>query len=564
MFRTIKSKIIITVLLLILSIQVVSAIIQYVQVRSVFFDEFISGAQGLSQVPFIDLKKRMVSTLTYMEKDSAEKGDEAENINTIDLFISLIQPDLFGDILNSRDDLLEMKFVNKNGKIVVLSYKEDQEIVHFNESEKKDMVVSEAVSALVKNEKLDAFEEEGHFNIFVPFKIKNQSYGGLVLVYSDKKIVEARNKIILYMALSTIFAIVIFIPITWFFSGRIIKPIQVIVGRFKDIAEGEGDLTARLDVSKKDEIGELSKWFNTFMEKIQTIFQEITKNANTLNVSAGNLSNLSNQMSQGADKMSGKTNTVAAASEEMSTNVNSVSSAMEQAATNVSLVASAIEEMTSTINEIAQNSENGRAISNDAVVKVKSASDRVGELGKDALEINKVTETITEISEQTNLLALNATIEAARAGESGKGFAVVANEIKELARQTADATLEIKAKIDSIQSSTAGTVKEFEQITKVIHQVNEIVSSIAASVEEQSATAREVASNINQISSGIQEVNQNVAQSSMVAGEIAKDIAETNQGIDEISNSSSQLNASAEELSRLAEKLNQMVGRFKA
>ncbi|MBN1848841.1 MAG: HAMP domain-containing protein [Deltaproteobacteria bacterium] len=564
MFRTIKSKIIMTVLLLILSIQVVAAIIQYVRVRSVFFTEFISGAQGLAQVPYIDLSSRLESTLIYLEKDSDNKNADAENIATIDLFISIIQPALFGEILNFRDDLLEIKFVNKNGKVVVLSYKKDQEVVHYNESEKKDMAISEAVSAMVNEKKLHAIEEDGRFNIFVPFTIKDLSYGGLVLVYSDKKIIEERNKIVLFMALSTFFAIVIFIPITWFVSSRIIQPIQGIVGRFKDIAEGEGDLTARLDASKNDETGELSKWFNIFMEKMQALIQEIIKNANTLNVSAGNLSSLSNHMSQSADKMSEKTNTVAAASEEMSTNVNSVSSAMEQASTNVSLVAAAIEEMTSTINEIAQNSENGRAISNDAVVKVKSASDRVGELGKDALEINKVTETITEISEQTNLLALNATIEAARAGESGKGFAVVANEIKELARQTADATLEIKAKIESIQNSTAGTVKEFEQITKVIHQVNEIVSSIAASVEEQSATAREVASNINQISSGIQEVNQNVAQSSMVAGDIAKDIAETNQGIDEISNSSSQLNASAEELSRLAEKLTQMVGRFKA
>lgn len=378
---------------------------------------------------------------------------------------------------------------------------------------------------------------------------------------------EESNKnirnIILYMTLTTIVSLLIIVPITWVFATYLTKPIKNIVNRLRDIAEGEGDLTARLDISRKDEIGELSKWFNTFMEKLQAIIGEIAGNSDILNTSAANLSGLSNQMSIGAGNMSQKSNTVAAASEEMSTNMNSVSAAMEQTATNVNLVAASIEEMTSTINEIAQNSEKGRVISNDAVSKVKSASDRVGELGQDALEINKVTETITEISEQTNLLALNATIEAARAGESGKGFAVVANEIKELARQTADATQEIKEKIDSIQNSTSGTVTEIEQITKVINEVNDIVASIAASVEEQSVTAREIANNISQASGGIQEVNENVSQSSAVAGEIATDINEANQGANEITNSSAQVNLNAEELSKLAEQLKGMVGRFK-
>ena len=372
-----------------------------------------------------------------------------------------------------------------------------------------------------------------------------------------------RRKLLLYMILTTLIALVVIIPVTWFFSNKITRPIQGIVHRLKDIAEGEGDLTARLDISRKDEIGELSKWFNTFMAKIQTIIREISDNAQSLNSSAVNLSGLSSHMTSGAENMSLKSDTVASASEEMSANMNSVSAAMEQTTTNVNLVAAAIEEMTATINEIARNSEKGSSISGNAVAKVKSASEKVGQLGKDAMEINKVTETITEISEQTNLLALNATIEAARAGESGKGFAVVANEIKELARQTASATLEIKSKIDSIQVSTAGTVTEIEQITLVINEVNDIVSSIAASVEEQSVTTREIADNTNQISSGIQEVNGNVAQSNTVAGEIARDIGDANQDANEISNSSAQVNLSAEELKKLAEQLNQIVGRFK-
>jgi methyl-accepting chemotaxis protein len=558
---TIKNKIILTVLVLILSIQVISAVIQYAQVRTVLGKEFVQGAQGLSQAPYIDLMRRLGTTVNAA--NSNQKEFDQEVIDSVNLFIGFVQNALFKDILLSREDLLEITYIDALGNVPVASKKTREKVESFNESHNVDLTPSDTVLALAKNQEKGLIEEDDKLNIFVPFIFKDKSYGGLILVYSDMKIKETRNKIFLYMAITTIVALAVFIPITWYISSRITKPIQGVVNRFKDIAEGEGDLTIRLDESKKDETGELSKWFNAFMVKLQGLIQEISENADSLNTSATNLSDLANHMSEGAEKMSAKTTTVASASEEMSTNISSVSAAMEETATNVNLVASAIEEMTATITEIAQNSEKGSTISTDAVVKVKEASERASELGKDALEINKVTETITEISEQTNLLALNATIEAARAGEYGKGFAVVANEIKELARQTAEATLEIKAKISSIQDSTAATVNEFEHITTVIHQVNDIVTAIAASVEEQSVTATEVATNINQISAGIQEVNENVAQSSAVAGEIAKNISDTSQGADEISSSSSQVDMSSSELSQLAEQLNKMVRRFK-
>ncbi|MDY6974394.1 MAG: methyl-accepting chemotaxis protein, partial [Thermodesulfobacteriota bacterium] len=346
-------------------------------------------------------------------------------------------------------------------------------------------------------------------------------------------------------------------------AGVISKPIQRMVAMLKDIAEGEGDLTRRLEAKSKDEIGELAKWFNIFMEKLQGIMKNISGNAETLSTSSQDLSRLSSQMSDGTQNVSGRSDTVAGAAEEMSSNMNSVAAAMEQASTNVNLVATTTEEMTSTVNEIAQNSEKARSIVGEAVSKAQVASASVGELGNAAQDIGKVTETITEISEQTNLLALNATIEAARAGEAGKGFAVVANEIKELARQTAEATQEIRGKIEGIQGSTAGTVKEIEGISKVINDVNDIVSTIATAVEEQSVTTGEIAGNISQAAQGMQEVTENVTQSSTVAEEIAKDIVEVNQETNEMSNSSSQVNLSAEELNKLADQLKETVGRFR-
>ncbi len=326
---------------------------------------------------------------------------------------------------------------------------------------------------------------------------------------------------------------------------------------------GEGALTDRVKIEQDDEMAELGKGFNTFLDKIQQMLKDIADNSKRLASSSGELFSVSRQMSSAAEGTSGKADTVAVATEEMSANMRSVAAAAEEASTNVSMVAAATEEMTSTISGIAQHSEKARDITHEAVSQAKSASERVNKLGKAADEIGKVTEAITEISEQTNLLALNATIEAARAGEAGKGFAVVATEIKELAKQTASATLEIKEKINGIQDSTAGTVTEIEQISKVINDVNEIVVTIAAAVEEQSVTSREIVGNIAQASQGIQEVTENVSQSSAVSGEIARDISEVNQAASEMSSSSSQVSVSAEDLSGLSEQLKEMVERFR-
>ena len=335
--------------------------------------------------------------------------------------------------------------------------------------------------------------------------------------------------------------------------------------RIKDFTTqlGTGDFTVKSGIESKDELGVIGKVLDEMTKSLKEMILCITGNAENLNESSTNLFTISGQVSTGTEDVSGRANTVAVATEEMSSNMNSVAAAVEEASTNVSMVATSSEEMTSVINEIARNTEKARSITGEAVAEAESASEKVDELGRAANEIGKVTETITEISEQTNLLALNATIEAARAGEAGKGFAVVANEIKDLAKQTAAATGEIKSRIEGIQSSTDGTVAQIEQITTVINDVNEIVAIIATAVEEQSATTKEIANNVFQASQGIAEVAENVAQSSTVSGEIAKDIVEVSQASSEMSHSSSQVNISAENLSELAEQLKNMVVKFK-
>ena len=341
-----------------------------------------------------------------------------------------------------------------------------------------------------------------------------------------------------------------------------ITPLQKVVDNLKAIAQGEGDLTTRLQVKSEDEMGMLAKWFNTFMAKLQTIIKEVAAKSETVSQSSEKLSKLSVQMSTGTRQVSHKADRVSSSAQDMSGNLNTVAAASEQATTNISMVATTVEEMSATISEISENAEKARSVVASAVNQSHQATGQVEKLGHAAAQIDQVTEVITEISEQTNLLALNATIEAARAGEAGKGFAVVANEIKELAGQTSQATHDIKTRIDEIQKSTQSTVTDISKTCQEIESVNDIVATIATAVEEQSMATSEIAGNLTQASSGVEEINTNIATTNQVAADMADEIEAVNQVTDNISDSSSRVSSNAEELAPLAANLKALIGGF--
>ncbi|MFH2122330.1 MAG: methyl-accepting chemotaxis protein [Pseudomonadota bacterium] len=346
-----------------------------------------------------------------------------------------------------------------------------------------------------------------------------------------------------------------------FIARSITVPVSVLVKQTAQVANGELDI--QIICSSNDEIGQLAYSFKTMTEHLHAIINDIASGVHRLTSSSNALAVVSGQLSVSARETADSSSAVAAATEEMSTNVQSVAAAMEQSSCNVNMVASASEEMTSTINEIAQNAEKARSISEEAVTQSRNTSEKMTVLGESAMKIGKVTETITEISEQTNLLALNATIEAARAGEAGKGFAVVANEIKELARQTASATVDIKNQISEMQATTSTTVADIEKVSVVIGEINSVINGIATAVEEQSAASTEIANNISQASQGIAEVNENVAQSSVVIADITRDIAGINQQSAQVGEGSGQVQLSAHSLADLATELETLINKFK-
>lgn len=343
----------------------------------------------------------------------------------------------------------------------------------------------------------------------------------------------------------------------------ITQPILGIVDNVKDIAEGEGDLTKKVAISSGDEIGELAGWFNTFIDKLHGIISDIVGNTGELNRSSETLGELAGKMTEESQNVSSNSDDVASASENMSAKIASVSKAIEDIAGNLNMISTSTEEMTSTITEIAQNANKAREISENTVVGAKSITEKISLLDVEALEIGKVTETINDISEQTNLLALNATIEAARAGESGKGFAVVATEIKALANQTAEATSQIKAQILRIQETIKSTVAGNEGISQTIHEVNEIVMSIATAIEEQTVTTKDIANNVSNASLTMDQTNASVSEGSEEIKRIADTISGVNGSMQSIHSNSSQVKDSSGALSLIAGKLTELVEQFR-
>ncbi len=332
---------------------------------------------------------------------------------------------------------------------------------------------------------------------------------------------SARNVTLLLLAL----AIAVGIVLTILVANTIATPMRILVAGFRQGAEG--DLTTRIHVSSKDEAGQVSGAFNSFMGRLQNAMQGVASSAAQVASASGELNSASQQ--------------ITANSGETSAQADMVSKAAQQVNQNLQTVATGAEEMGASIREIAKNASDAARFATSAVTVAQNTTAAVSKLGDSSTEIGQVIKAITSIAQQTNLLALNATIEAARAGEAGKGFAVVANEVKELAKETAQATEDIGRRIEAIQTDTKAAVDAIASISGVIHQINEISGTIAAAMEEQNATTNEMSRNVSEASNSSGEITSNIAGVAQAAESTSRGAAETQNAAQLLVDMSAQL-----------------------
>jgi methyl-accepting chemotaxis protein len=316
----------------------------------------------------------------------------------------------------------------------------------------------------------------------------------------------------------------------WLLARAIVAGLRTTVEALDRVAGG--DLTQRLEISGEDEVGQAGAATNRMVERTAAALRAIGANAKTLAGSSERLSEVSQSMGASAEETSAQSGAASAAAEQVSANVNTV--------------AAAAEEMSSSIREIAGSATEAARVATTAVNVAESTNATVSKLGASSAEIGEVIKVITSIAEQTNLLALNATIEAARAGEAGKGFAVVANEVKELAKQTAEATEDIAGKVTAIQTDARAATDAIGEITQVIAQINDIQTTIASAVEEQTATTNEIGRNVTEAARGASEIAGNVSG-------VAQAAQETAEGASDTLRAASELARMADELTRLVE-----------
>jgi len=319
----------------------------------------------------------------------------------------------------------------------------------------------------------------------------------------------------------------------WVVTRSVVRPLRRVQAVVAGLADG--DLRGSTGITSTDEVGAIATTLEASMGTMRGLLATIGDSATTLASATEELSATAQDMTQLAEESATQTGRVAATAGEVSGNVQTVAAGTDQ--------------LGSSIREIAQNAADVARIAGQAVGAAESATATVGKLGESSTGIATVVAAITSIAEQTNLLALNATIEAARAGEAGKGFAVVANEVKELAQETARATQDITTRVAGIQADTRGAMAAIGEITAVIQRIDDAQGTIAAAVEEQTATAAEMSRSVAEAASGVGQIAGSVAAVAEGTGSTTRAMVEAHVAIDEAA--------------RLAAELDSAVGRFR-
>ena len=356
---------------------------------------------------------------------------------------------------------------------------------------------------------------EETLQVAAPIALGESDTWTLVVTVPTATILDAANTTRRISILISVVAVLIAGVIAFFLARTIVRPIERLRDRMVEIADGDGDLTQRVSITRDDEAGQLAGAFNRFVDKVATTIRGIAESTGRLTTAAQDLNGVSAQLQAGAADAADRAVSARATSEQVNSGVQSIAAGAEQ--------------MSASITEIASNATQAAQVASQAMTVAQRTNDQVAELGTASAEVGEVVRLINSIAEQTNLLALNATIEAARAGEMGKGFAVVASEVKDLAQETAKATEQITTRITAIQVSSASAAEAIGEIAHVIDRISDYTTTIASAVEQQTATTAEMSRTVSDAAADSSHVAASITGVADMAASTAGVAATTQQ-----------------------------------
>lgn len=510
---TLKYKIILGVLSLVFIIQSVSSFISYQRLRLTVLEALQLEAQTTSFPLALSITENLEAL-----------GLEGEiEPNFLALMVGNTAEE-FGRIVDAKDNLHEFFFIDKSGTII-----------GHNDPEQLGQHI--ATELITRSDRLQLIvtQKDDEIEIIIPYIFNDVRIGAIILNYSDKQVVEKNNQTLITFCILLLIYISIGGVGAWLLSLQILTRINKVSAAVKEIIEGNGDLTKRLEVYGRDEVGALEQSINTFIDSIQKVVQNIEQEAI--------------ELLHMSDELAIMTQEIRKTTNELALTIEKEDMEIDRSNKTIQAMAQAIQGITREIQIAKQKAHVAEQQAGEGNYAATRADNSMNKIAESSGKIRGIIGVITEISSQTNLLSLNAAIEAAKAGQLGKGFAVVADEVRNLADRSKIAVAEIQLLIEG--SST------------IVEQGNDTIKQTSGALKVIIEQAKEISQQINQISTSMSEQDDAVQSIAKVAMNV-RIMSETNSAIaNELSASTDQLNQTSDTLNGMSSRLINQIEQFK-